>query len=272
MVERLSLIAGSGALVPEVIAAARRRGYELQVLSHHRSGRLFEVVTVPIRLSDPQAVFESIRRFGTTLIAMAGGVHLSDLVRERVVRFFGSASASIGDASLATLSEKLAEMTGARLVGVHEIAPELLAPEGVIGGPAPDATARDSAAYALSLARRAGALDLGQAVIVAGRRAIAAEDIMGTDALLRRVQRYRTLRIVADGQSPLVIAKAVKPDQPHYVDLPAIGPITVARARKAGVRVVAVQAGAAILIERQKLKAAADMAGISVIGLPVTDA
>src|SRR5690606_15218484 len=122
------------------------------------------------------------------------------------------------------LAERITEKTGARLVGIQEIAPHLLAREGLIGGPRPDPHQLEIAASALSLARRAGALDLGQAIVVAGRRPIAAEDITGTDALLRRVQKYRGLGLAADGTSPLVLAKAAKPDQPHFVDLPAIGP------------------------------------------------
>lgn len=272
MAERLSLIAGSGALVTEVIAAARSRGYELQVLTPRRQSDFRGIKTVPFRLSDPQSAVASIRAFGTTIIAMAGGLQLGDVVREGFARFFGAPGApSLGDGGLSALAARLTELTGARLVGVHEIAPDLLAPEGLLGGPPPDATLREVGGYALSLARQAGAFDLGQAVVVAGRRAIALEDIAGTDALLKRVQTFRAFRLVAGGNSPLVLAKAAKPAQPHFVDLPAIGPVTVARARRAGIRMIAVQAGATILVERQKLAAAADAAGIPVLGLAVAD-
>ena len=39
MAERLALIAGSGALVPEVIAAARKKGFELKLLTISRKQR-----------------------------------------------------------------------------------------------------------------------------------------------------------------------------------------------------------------------------------------
>src|SRR5690606_32635664 len=113
--------------------------------------------------------------------------------------------------------------------------------------------------------------DLGQAVVVAGRRAVALEDIGGTDSLLRRVGRYRLLGLVTGGRSPLVLAKAAKPDQPHFIDLPAIGPVTAARAKRAGIRLIAVQAGATILIERGKLAAAADTAGLPILGLQASE-
>lgn len=110
-----------------------------------------------------------------------------------------------------------------------------------------------SARFAADLARSAGRLDLGQAAVVSGRRTIALEDIAGTDALLKRVTTYRRLGLAADGMSPMVLAKVAKPDQPMFVDLPAIGPKTVANARRAGIAIIAVQAGATLMIERQKL-------------------
>ncbi|HHY49610.1 MAG TPA: LpxI family protein [Alphaproteobacteria bacterium] len=270
MTERLSLIAGSGALVEEVVAAARGRGYELQVLSPNRALR--GIPSVAFRLSDPQSVVNAIREFGATIVAMAGGVSLGDIAREGLARFLGAPSATtLGDGGLSVLALRLAEMTGARLVGVHEIAPHLLAPEGLIGGPAPDDAIIAEATFALGLARRAGTLDLGQAMVTAGRRAIAAEDIAGTDALLKRIQTYRAFGMVGGGKASLILAKAAKPTQPAFADLPAIGPVTVAKSKRAGVRVIVVQAGATILIQRGKLAEAADAAKITVIGLPARD-
>jgi UDP-2,3-diacylglucosamine hydrolase len=270
LAERLSLIAGSGGLVAEVLEAAQKRGFDVQVLSVGRG--LWRNQAVPVKLGDPARLVDAIKSFGTTTVAMAGSLQLNDSTRERLARFLGAAdAASLGDGGLSLLARKLTEMTGARVVGVHEIAPELLAPEGPISGAEHDAELRETAAFALSLAKQAGVLDLGQAVVVSGRRAIASEDIAGTDALLKRVQTYRAFGLVADGASPLMLAKAAKPAQPHFVDLPAIGPTTVAKARKAGIRAIVVEAGATLLIERRKLAAAADAAGMPVLGLSVRD-
>jgi DUF1009 family protein len=271
LAQRLSLIAGSGALVPEVLEAARSRGFDVQVLSTSRGLRRGD--TVPIKLNDPAGVVEAIRQFGATMVTMAGGLQLNDAAREGLARFLGAPdAASLGDSGLSLLARKLEEMTGARIVGVQEVAPELLAPSGLIGGPEPSALLREIAAFALALARKSGVIDLGQGVVVSGRRAIASEDIAGTDALLKRVQTYRAFGLVADGVSPMVLAKAAKPAQPHFVDLPAIGPTTVAKARKAGIHAIVVEAGATVLIERRKLAAAADAARLPVLGLTIADA
>lgn len=272
MGERLALIAGSGALVPEVIAAAKKKGFELKLLTIAHRGDLQSYEPIRFSLSSPQAAVDAIRSFGATRFAMAGGVSLSDVIREGLASFFSGAATrqSIGDTSISDLVRRLEDMTGARPIGVHEIAPELLAAAGTIGGPEPTELVRQTAAYALSLARKAGALDLGQAIVVAGKRAVAAEDVAGTDALLRRVRWLRWKRLVADGKaSPLVLAKCPKPDQPLFIDLPAIGPRTVENARKSGISAVAVEAGGTLVIQRERLKETAERLGVTVIGLPV---
>lgn len=270
MAGRLSLIAGSGALVPEVVAAAQRGGLDVQILSLSRRPRTRD--TLSVKLDDPDGVVAAIRTFGATMVAMAGGLQLSDADREGLARFLGAPDgAALGDGALSLLAGKLTEMTGARVVGVHEIAPELLAPEGLIAGPEPGLALRDIAAFALTLARKSGHIDLGQGVVVSGRRAIATEDIAGTDALLKRVRNYRLFGIVADSGAPLVLAKAAKPGQPHFVDLPAIGPVTIPRARRAGLGAIAVEAGATVLIQREKLIAAANAARLPVLGLVVAN-
>lgn len=271
MAGRLALIAGSGALVPEVMAAARQGGFELLILTIAPRQDIGGYVPVRFRLSEPQVAIDAIRQFGATHFAMAGGVRLSDVVREGLAGFFSGrqTAQSLGDTSISDLVLRLEALTGAKPMGVHEIAPQLLAPEGGIGGPALEPVVRETAAHALALARRAGELDLGQAIVVAGKRTIAAEDIGGTDALLRRVRWLRFMRQVADGKvSPLVLAKCPKPGQPLLIDMPAIGPQTVVNARKSGVQAIAVEAGATLLIQRERIKQAADRLGVSVVGLP----
>jgi DUF1009 family protein len=96
---------------------------------------------------------------------------------------------------------------------------------------------------------------------------VAAEDIEGTDALLRRVKSFRERGLVGDGGSRLVLAKAKKPGQPDFVDLPAIGPDTVANAAAAGIGTIVVEAGQTLLLNRAALAAMAEQTGVSVIGL-----
>jgi DUF1009 family protein len=51
------------------------------------------------------------------------------------------------------------------------------------------------------------------------------------------------------------------------MDVPVIGPATVANARKAGISVIAVEAGGTVIVDRPLVEKAAVAAGISVVGL-----
>ena len=276
---RLSLLAGSGALVPAAVAAAQEAGHKLQVLSLVPRDDLPGVKVVMADVANPLGILWSLKVFRTTHIVMAGAISLSDKTREALAKFASgdgdkdktAKPASTGDATLSHLATSLEKMTGAKVIGVQDIAPDLLAPEGGIAGPEVGEDDLASVVFALEAAKAIGRLDLGQAVVATGRRLIAAEDIGGTDALLRRVGELRAAKLTGDGTGPLVLAKVAKPGQPEFADLPAIGPDTVRNAAAAGVAIIAVEASRTLLIDREALIVAADQEKVSVIGRTVNN-
>ncbi|HVX83097.1 MAG TPA: UDP-2,3-diacylglucosamine diphosphatase LpxI [Devosiaceae bacterium] len=262
MSRRLTVLAGAGALVEEVIQGARRAGDEVQILPlvERPDLGLAEV----FRAADIPRLIWRIKSFGSTHVTMVGGLRASAADRAALQRFARTRGPS-GDAALLRIAEKVLAMTGAKLVGAETIVPDILAPEGHIAGPQLPGALQAAARLALATAREIGRLDIGQAAIAAPGRVIAVEDVAGTDALLERVARYR-----AEGLDPgggLVLAKALKPQQSRLTDRPAIGPETVRRAASAGVAAIVVEAGGAILIDRAGIEQAAVAAGISVVGM-----
>lgn len=269
---RLALVAGSGDLVPQAIAAARAAGWEIRVLSLHPRADLAEENPFPIKVSRPDQVLREIRRFKATHVCAVGGMHMSDRERETFAEFAGEKDAAAkGDGKLSQLGAALLKMLGLPFIGVHEIVADLLAPEGRIGTIAVEGDLRRTVDFAFTAARRAGTLDLGQALVVAGSRVVATEDIGGTDELLDRCRVYRERGLIGDGRGHLVLAKTSKPGQPLHVDLPAIGERTVELAQRAGIEAIVVEAKRTLLIGRAELVAAADAAGIALIGLTAAD-
>lgn len=274
MPDRLSVFAGAGALVPYIVAAARRAGYKVQILALVPRPDLDGVKMVNADVANPLGILWALKTFRTSHIVMAGGIVLSDKAREGLSRFAGGGAGSHvsqGDGSLSGLGVALKKMTGAKLIGVHEIAPDLLTPEGHVAGPVLDDRLLGGARFALSQAREMGNLDLGQALVTTGRRIVSSEDISGTDGLLERVGVYRETGLTGDGDDPLILAKASKPNQSLFIDLPAIGPATVTNAARAGIAVIALEANRTLLIEREQLIEVADMAGVSIVGLTLAD-
>jgi len=153
------------------------------------------------------------------------------------------------------------ELEGFRVVGAHDILGSLLAPEGALGAIAPDAQGRADIERGLEVARALGGVDVGQAVVVQQGIVLALEAAEGTDALIERAGRLR-----GDGPGG-VLVKAAKPGQERRADLPTVGVSTVDACARAGLRGLAIEAGMALVIDRAAVSAAADAAGLFVVGI-----
>jgi len=175
-----------------------------------------------------------------------------------------------GDDHLMSSVGRVIEKHGFRFLGAHEVAPEILVPEGALGSLQPSDQMRDDIALGLDYLRAAGPFDVGQAVVVAKRHVLAVEAAEGTDAMLDRVAQLRaTGRIRASGG---VLVKAPKPTQDRRFDLPSLGPKTVEGASRAGLAGIAVAAGETVVAEPEALVTAADHAKMFVVGVPAGSA
>ncbi len=114
---------------------------------------------------------------------------------------------------------------------------------------------------AAEVARALGGADVGQGCVVQQGIVLAVEAVEGTDAMLARCA---TLARSGPGG---VLVKLVKPGQERRADLPTIGPDTVRAAHQAGLRGIAFEAGGTILADRAATIAAADAAGLFLLGL-----
>jgi UDP-2,3-diacylglucosamine hydrolase len=175
-----------------------------------------------------------------------------------------------GDDHLMSSVGRVIEKHGFRFLGAHEVAPEILVPEGALGSLQPSDQMREDIALGLDYLRAAGPFDVGQAVVVAKRHVLAVEAAEGTDAMLDRVAQLRaTGRIRASGG---VLVKAPKPTQDRRFDLPSLGPKTVEGASRAGLAGIAVAAGETVVAEPEALVTAADHAKMFVVGVPAGSA
>lgn len=172
-----------------------------------------------------------------------------------------------GDDHLLRAIGRVFEEHGFRLLGADEVAPEILVPQGVLGGVVPDASARADIAHGMSVLDAIGRFDIGQAVVVAGARVIAVEAAEGTDAMLTRVAELRAQGRVNLASGIGVLVKAPKPGQDRRYDLPSIGPATVEAVKRAGLGGIAVAAGAAVIAEPERMIALANTAGVFLVGV-----
>jgi UDP-2,3-diacylglucosamine hydrolase len=269
MAAKLGIVAGAGELpvrIVEACRAAERPVFVLVFAGIADPARFDEVPHATVRLGAAGEGLRLLHENGVEELVMAGVVtrpSLKSLMPDwRAAKFFARVGArALGDDGLLRAIIEELEGEGFRVVGVDNVLGGMLAALGPLGAIKPDETAERDIARGVEVARALGALDIGQAVVVQQGIVLGVEAAEGTDALIARCGNLRR-----DGPGG-VLVKIAKPGQERRADLPTIGPATVAAAARAGLRGIAIEAGACLLIDRAALIAAADNAGLFVSGV-----
>src|SRR5438477_9717019 len=172
-----------------------------------------------------------------------------------------------GDDHLLSGIAKILEHDGFRMVGIKDVAPDLLMPEGCLTLKTPDENAAADIARGRDVLRALGPFDIGQAAVVIDGHVVGVEDIEGTDGLLARVARLRAEGRIRASTARGVLVKVPKSGQDLRFDLPTVGPRTVEGAAAASLAGIAIVAGNTVVVEPQAVVEAADAAGLFVTGL-----
>ncbi len=172
-----------------------------------------------------------------------------------------------GDDHLLSGIGRILERDGFRMVGIKDIAPDLLMPAGCLTRKVPDQSAAADIARGLDVLRALSPFDVGQAVVVIDAHVVGVEGIEGTDALLARIAQLRAAGRIRAKAPRGVLVKAPKQGQDLRYDLPTLGPRTIANAAAAGLAGLAVVAGNTLVAEPQALVDEADASNLFVVGL-----
>ncbi len=156
-----------------------------------------------------------------------------------------------GDDHLLSGIGRILEQDGFRMVGIRDVAPDLLMPAGCLTRAAPDAQAEADIAKGREVLRALSPFDVGQAVVVIDGHVVGVEDIEGTDGLLARIARLREQGRIRTAAGRGVLVKAPKSGQDLRFDLPTIGSRTIDGVREAGLAGIAVAAGATQVVDPQ---------------------
>lgn len=273
---RLSILAGKGRFPVLVAGAARKLGHDPYIfrIKGEADQDWSGFDNCLISIADLSTFAATVRREAIGCVVLAGGIgrrpELTD-IRPTWRSFFAFATsfrlfASAGDDKLLRFAINVLENEGVRVLAAQQVVPELLSCVGPLGRVRPgNADLRDIAA-ASEAALALGRLDVGQGAVSVGGRVIALEGLEGTDAMLARVADLRTSKRLSSARGG-VLVKLCKPGQDERADLPSIGPDTIATAHAAGLAGIAIEAGRALVLERDTLVAEADRLGLFVTGI-----
>ncbi len=273
---RLAIVAGWGTLPLYLAEAARASGDDPVVVAlTNEADRVFDgFETVAAGVGDLAGIERFIRQKGVDRVVMSGAVRRRPDLRDirptlrtllrvpSVVRTLLSG----GDDAVLQMVISLFEGMGCRVIGAHEVAPNLLARTGTLTSIRPSQEDVRDIEEAIKAAFALGRLDVGQGAVSVGGRVVALEGAEGTDLMLDRVAALRREGRISSRRKG-VLVKLCKPQQDVRADLPAIGLSTIANASDAGLAGIAVEAGRSLVLDEREVIAAAEEAGLFLCGI-----
>jgi DUF1009 family protein len=132
-----------------------------------------------------------------------------------------------------------------------------LAASGRISGPKLSRNEEDDVDLGWKIAKEIARLDIGQTVLVRSGTIVAVEALEGTNDAIKRGGEL--------AGTGAVMVKVAKPSQDMRFDVPVIGLETIRIAAEARLRVIAVEAGKTLLLERDAIVDLASRSKISIV-------
>ncbi len=271
----IGLLAGNGRFPIHFARVARARGFAVSCvgIKYEAEEELrdlcatFDVVGV----AKLGKMIRTFRRRGATQIVMAGKVTKNVMYTPwrmvqlcpdlRTIQWWHRRTRADNrdDSLLLSIIDEFGR-DGMTFGSALDYCPELLVKEGLLTRGAPTPAERQDIEFGWVMAKEMGRLDVGQSVAIKEKATLAIEAIEGTDLCIERAGQ-----LCRAGGWTLV--KVAKPQQDMRFDVPTVGLVTIENLRKAGARVLAIEADKTIVIDQAEVIERADRYGISIIAV-----
>lgn len=270
---RLGLIAGHGRFPCMVAEGAKRAGCHLTVIGLH------DLADAGLRDIADRFYWSGLARVGRWIrvlrrnradhVILAGAVRktamyhpwrlirlLPDLTSLRI--WFLQIPDKRNDTVLRAIADEFARH-GIIMQDCIEYTKEHLAPEGILTRVQPTSSQLKDAEFGWRIAKEMGRLDIGQSIAVKELEVIAVEAIEGTDRMIERAG-------LLCPRGGWTLIKVAKPNQDMRFDVPTIGPDTVENLARHGARMLVVESGKTVIVDREATIARGDHLGVTIVG------
>jgi DUF1009 family protein len=265
--ETLAIIAGNGSYPLALARGARRAGVKRIAVAAFTGETSEELAKEAdeiawLRVDQLGKLLGFVAKSGAARAVMAGQIapkHLFDLRPDfKALILLAKLKRRNAETIFRAIGEELAKVN-CPLISATTYMEEHLAGSGHLFGPRPKARVEDDLRYGHEVAKEVSRLDIGQTVVVKNGTVLAVEGFEGTNECLRRGGKL--------GRGDAVMVKVSKPGQDLRFDVPVIGPVTLETCREAGIRVIGVESGQTIILDREEVAALATQHKLTVFGL-----
>src|SRR6266478_4483905 len=249
----LGIIAGNG-VYPRLLAESARKAGVEKIIAAAFTGETEPVLTQHVDLIEWMHVGQLNRllkffnKHKVHHVIMAGQIapkNLFDLRPDlKALLLLGKLKQRNAESIFAAIADELARID-VDLLPATTFLEDYLASSGLIAGAKLSQREEEDVDLGRKVAKEIARLDIGQTVIVKNGTVVAVEAFEGTNEAIKRGG--------ALAREGAVMVKVAKPNQDVRFDVPVIGVETVRVAAEAELRVVAIEAGKTLLLERDAI-------------------
>ncbi|HJT46034.1 MAG TPA: UDP-2,3-diacylglucosamine diphosphatase LpxI [Chthoniobacterales bacterium] len=264
--QTLGIIAGNGVYPKELAQAARKNGVK-QIIAAAFTGetdRSIETLADTVewlRVGQLGRLLKFFRDNDVHQAIMAGQIAPKNLFELRpdvkALMVMAKLKQRNAESIFTAIAHELKKANVELLPAISFLLDEL-ATEGLISGPKLSRAEEADIDLGWNVAKEMARLDIGQTIIVKNGTVLAVEAFEGTNDAIKRGG--------ALAREGAVMIKVAKPNQDMRFDVPVVGVETIKVATEAKVRVIAVEIGKTLLLERDKVIDLAARANISIFG------
>jgi UDP-2,3-diacylglucosamine hydrolase len=263
--DNLGIIAGNG-VYPRLLADAAQKAGVKKTIAAAFTGETDPELAQHVDLIEWMRVgqlgrlLKFFRNQGIHYAIMAGQIapkNLFDLRPDlKALMLLGKLKERNAESIFAAIADELAKVE-IDLLPATTFLEDSLARPGLIAGPKLSPRQEHDVELGWNAAKEIARLNIGQTIIIKNGTIVAVEALEGTN---EAIKRGGTL-----AREGAVMVKVSKPNQDMRFDVPVIGLETVRIAAESGIRVIAVEAGKTLLLERDAVIALANGSNMSVV-------
>lgn len=261
----LCILAGRGMYPVELAESARAAGVERVVAVGFRGETRRDLKGVVdemrwVYVGHLRSLFEAVEALGVEEAVMAGQIKPSNLFLTRLDGPMRALLASLPRRNADTIFGAVGEALAARGVTLSHAGRFMesrIPAAGVLTRREPSEAEWGDIRQGFALAKMAAAYKAGQSVVIKRGTVIAVEGFEGTDRMICRAGRV--------GGAGGVVVKVAQPEHDMRFDIPVVGMRTLRSLRSAKCGCLALEAGHAVVLERERFVAGADRLGIAVV-------
>ena len=259
------VIAGNG-VYPRLLADAARKAGVKKIIAAAFTGETDPILTQHVdliewmRVGQLNRLLKFFSEHNVHHAIMAGQIapkNLFDLRPDlKALLLLGKLKERNAESIFAAIADELARIDVDLLPATTFLEASLASP-GLIAGAKLSRREQEDVDLGWKMAKEIARLDIGQTVVVKNGTVVAVEAFEGTSEAIRRGG--------ALAGKDAVMIKVAKPNQDMRFDVPVIGVETIRVAAEAKLRVIAVEAGKTLLLERKAITDLAVHAKLSII-------